>query len=289
MAASDRSTAEPEPDSTAVRTALWRAMHVQVDAPPHVFEDEVGLALAAPPDGWRDRQDMHPQWTRGFRAAMVSRARFVEDLVVEQIGRGVDQYAILGAGLDTFVQRRPELAARVTVFEVDRPGPQAWKRQRLIDAGFGIPASLRLVPVDFEGGASWWQRLVDEGFDRARPAVVGSTGVTMYLTRDAIAATLRQLAALAPGSTVAMTFMLPLELLEPEDRRWFEWAKKSAEASGTPFATAFAPDEMVALAREAGFAGARHVSGLELGQRYFGGRPDGLRPSSGEDFLVATT
>src|SRR2546427_1403748 len=88
-------------DSTAVRTALWRAMHVQVDAPPHVFEDEIGLKLAAPAEGWRDRQDMHPQWTRRFRAAIVARSRFVEDLVAEQAGRGVGQYVILGAGLDT--------------------------------------------------------------------------------------------------------------------------------------------------------------------------------------------
>ena len=68
------------PDNTAVRTALWRAMHVQVDAPPHVLEDELGLKLADPGDNWRDRQDMHPQFTRRVRAGMVARARFVEDL-----------------------------------------------------------------------------------------------------------------------------------------------------------------------------------------------------------------
>src|SRR5215207_7061524 len=96
------------PDSTAVRVALWRAMHVEVDAPPHVLEEIVGLQMAAPDVDWRDRGDMHPQGTRGFRAAIVARARFIEDLVVEQIAAGVTQYVILGAGLDTFAQRRPE-------------------------------------------------------------------------------------------------------------------------------------------------------------------------------------
>jgi hypothetical protein len=48
------------PDSTAVRVALWRAMHVQVDSPPHVLEDEIGLRLVAPEDGWRRRPDMDP-------------------------------------------------------------------------------------------------------------------------------------------------------------------------------------------------------------------------------------
>ena len=155
-------------DSSAVRVALWRALHVQVDPPPHVLEDEIGLRLAAPDEGWRRRPDMDPHGTSHFRASIVARARFIEDLVVEQAGLGVGQYVILGAGLDTFAQRRPETASRLLVFEVDQPGPQAWKRQRLIELGFGIPEWLRLVPVDFEAGGSWWERLGNAGFD-ARP------------------------------------------------------------------------------------------------------------------------
>ena len=276
-------------DSTAVRVALWRAMHVQIDSPPHVLEDEIGLRLAAPDDGWRRRPDMDPHATRGFRAGIVARARFIEDLITEHAGHGVAQYVILGAGLDTFAQRRPEIASHLRIFEVDRPGPQAWKRQRLIDLGYGIPEWLELVPVDFEAHASWWERLAAAGFDASRPAVVASTGVTLYLTRDAIAATLRQIATLAPGSTLAMTFILPLELLDPEDRHQLEAVQKSARASGTPFLSLFSPPEMMALARDADFTQVRHVSTADLIQRYFTGRTDGLRPSSGEAFLAATT
>ena len=61
------------PDGTAVRVALWRGMHVLVDPPPHVLEDEISLQLAAPGDGWRDRPDMDPRGTSGFRAAIVAR------------------------------------------------------------------------------------------------------------------------------------------------------------------------------------------------------------------------
>ena len=196
------------PDSTAVRVALWRALHVEIDSPPHVFEDEVGVRLAAPDEGWQSRPDMS-EFTRPFRASIVARARFIEDLVVDQVDRGVGQYVILGAGLDTFAQRRPEIASRLLVFEIDQPGPQSWKRQRLVDLGLGIPSFLRLVPVDFEAGDAWWDRLAAAGFDSGRPAVLASTGVSMYLTKDAIAATLRQVAALAPGSMLAMSFMLP--------------------------------------------------------------------------------
>ena len=277
------------PDGTAVRVALWRAMHVLLDPPPHVLEDEIGLRLAAPDDGWRRRPDMDPRATSGYRAAIVARARFIEDLVVEQAGHGVAQYVILGAGLDTFAQRRPEIAARLRVFEVDQPGPQAWKRRRLIELGYGIPDWLRLVPVDFEASESWWQQLSVAGFDPGQPAVVVSTGVTMYLTKDATAATLRQIAGLAPGSTLAITFLLPAELLGDADRSGLQVAEKGARASGTPFISFYTPPEMLTLAREAGFKDVRHVPGTLLAERYFADRTDGLRPSSGEDLLVATT
>jgi methyltransferase (TIGR00027 family) len=278
-----------EPDSTAVRVALWRALHLQADPPPHVLADEIGLELVAPADDWRGRPDMDMDFTRLFRAGIVARARFVEDLLIEQAGRGVGQYVILGAGLDTFAQRRLDIAARLRVFEVDRPGPQAWKRQRLAELGYGVPGWLRLVPVDFEAGDSWRARLEAAGFDPAKPAVVASTGVSMYLTKDANAATLRQLAALATGSTVAMTFQLPLERLDEDDRPGRQAAENGARGSGTPFISFFAPEDMLAMARDAGFADAGHVSATMLNERYFAGRTDGLRTSTGEDFLVAAT
>jgi methyltransferase (TIGR00027 family) len=277
-------------DSTAVRVALWRAMHVLVDAPPHVIEDEIGMKLAAREEGWRDRRDMDPQGTRPFRASIVARARFIEDLVAEEAVRGVGQYVILGAGLDTFAQRRPELASGLSIFEIDQPGPQAWKKKRLIELGYRVPEWLRLVPVDFEADGRWRERLAEAGFDAAKPTVVASTGVSMYLTRDAIADTLRQVAGLASGSTLAMTFLLPIEMADPEVRPALEGAVKGARASGTPFLSFFTPEEMLAMARDAGFREARHVTAESLAERYFAGRTDGLRPPSRcEELLVATT
>lgn len=278
-----------EPDSTAARVALWRAVHVQADPSPHVFEDEVGLQLLAPGEGWRNRPDMHPDGTKPFRASIVARARFMEDLVVEQAGCGVRQYVILGAGLDTFAQRRPEVASSMLVFEVDQPGPQAWKRRRLIELGYGIPEWLRFVPVDFEAGDAWWERLAAAGFDPALPATVASAGVSMYLTKEAIAATLCRVAKFAPGTAFVMTFLLPLDLADPEVRPGLERAEKGARASGTPFLSYFTPAEMLALARESGFKEVRHVSAAALAGRYFAGRPDGLRPpNNSEELLVAT-
>jgi methyltransferase (TIGR00027 family) len=276
-------------EGTALRVALWRAMHVQVDPPPHVLEDEIGLRLAAPDDDWRRRPDMDPEGTKWFRAGIVARARFIEDVVTEQANRGVAQYVILGAGLDTFAQRRPEIASRLRVFEVDQPGPQAWKRRRLDELGLGVPEWLRLVPVDFEGGGSWWEQLVAAGFEPDRRAVVVSTGVTLYLSKEANAATLRQIAQLAPGSTFATTFLLPSELIDDVLRPGFEVAEKGARAAGTPFISFYKPDEMMASALEAGFHEAQHASAPVLNERYFADRTDGLETARGEELLVATT
>ncbi|MFI6356778.1 class I SAM-dependent methyltransferase [Streptomyces sp. NPDC050743] len=278
------------PGNTAVRCALWRAMHVQVDPPPHVLEDEIGLRLVDPGDGWRDRPDMDPEATRGFRAAMVARARFIEDLVAEQADRGVDQYVLLGAGLDTFAQRRPETASRVHVFEVDQPGTQNFKRRRLTELGYGVPDRLHLVPVDFDTSAGTWpEQLAAAGFDHGRPAVVASAGVSMYLTKEATAATLRRLARLAPGSTLALTFLLPEHLVDRRDRAGLRASEAGARASGTPFLSFYTPDEMLTLAHEAGFEEAHHIPGASHAERYFTGRTDGLRPSTGEDVLLART
>ncbi|MEO6090947.1 MAG: class I SAM-dependent methyltransferase [Umezawaea sp.] len=278
-----------KPSSTAERTALWRALHVEHDDPPAVLDDEVGLRLADPADDWRQRPEMDPDDNPFARAAVITRSRFAEDLVEEQAGLGVGQYVILGAGLDTFAQRRPDVAAKMRVFEVDSPGPQLWKRRRLDDLGFGVPDRLTFVPFDFESGGSWWDELLKAGFDAGRPAVVASVGLSTYLSRKAILAMVRQATALAPRSTFAMTFQLPLDMVEPGPRELRAAVEEAARASGTPFTSFFTPAEIVEVARDAGFRAVEHVSAAQLTARYFAGRADGLRPSNAEELLVATT
>ncbi|WP_278652726.1 class I SAM-dependent methyltransferase [Pandoraea pnomenusa] len=278
------------PEPTAARVALWRALHLEADAAPPVLADDIGLKLLDPPDDWRERGDMDPTFTRPFRASIVARARFIEDLVIEQVQRGVSQYVILGAGLDSFAQRHASLASSLTIFEVDRPGPQRWKHDRLIALGYGVQDWHRFVPVDFEAGQSWREALVRHDFDASRPAVIVSTGVSMYLSREANAATLREVSSFAPGSTLAMTFLLPLEMADPDVRPGLEMAEKGARASGTPFISFFTPDAMMAFALENGFHDARHISAAALTERYFANRTDGLHPPrNAEELLIATT
>ena len=284
----DEQNKKVEPDNTAVRTALWRAMHVEVDAKPYILEDEVGLKLIAPNAGWQQRPDMHPEFTKRLRASIVARARFIEDLIIEQSKKGISQYVILGAGLDTFAQRRPDIASKLQIFEIDQPDTQTWKKQRLIKLGFGIPQGLHFVSVNFET-SSWWEQLLKAGFDISKPTVVTCTGVTLYLTREAIVSTLVPIATLANGSTLAMSFYLPMELLDEEDKFMQQLGEKGAREAGTPFVSFFAPNEIVDLANEAGFKQAKTISTKDMEQLYFMNRADHLLPASGEVFLVATT
>ena len=283
------SAADGAPDHTAVRVALWRALHLEVDAAPPVHDDTPGLLLADPEPGWRDRPDMDPDATRAARAGTVGRARVVDDLVTEAFDAGVAQYVLLGAGLDTYALRHPDLGPDRQVFEVDRPGTSGWKQRRVAELGLPTPPGLRYVPTDFESERSRWDGLRAAGFDAGRPAVVSSTGVSMYLTREANTATLACLARLAPGSTLAMTFQSPSELLSERERRFRDVSAAGAAAAGTPFLSYFAPDDVVALAREAGFWEARVLDADEINARWFAGRTDGLRATRAEEFLLATT
>ncbi len=279
----------PGPERTAERVALWRALHVALDAPPHVLNDEVGLQLLAPAPGWQRRPDLDPERSSRARASIVARARWIEDRLESEVAAGVGQLVLLGAGLDTVAQRRPDLVAALRIFEIDQPAPQAWKRRRLAELGLPVPDGLRFVPVDFEADQRWWAALGDAGFDAERPAMVAATGLLMYLTGEAVVALLQQLTALAPGSTAALSFMVPLDLVEPGERPGRRSTEKYARLAGNPFLSLFAPDALVALAEKAGFASVEHVSPADLTCRYFANRSDCLHPSSSEHLLVTRT
>ncbi|MBM7367160.1 class I SAM-dependent methyltransferase [Gordonia hydrophobica] len=269
------------PDTTAVRTALWRALHVLVDDAPPVLDDTIGLQIAAVDDDWRARPDMDPERTRTNRASIVARARAAEDIVVESTAA---QYVVLGAGLDTFAQRQ---AGAVRVFEVDAPETGAWKHARLATLGLDAPERLCLVPVDFEAGQSWLHEVVAAGLDPEVPTVVSMLGVTMYLTREAIAATLSAAASLAPGSAVVFSYSRPIEMAPPEIQSILRVAAEGARASGHPWLSLLTPDEAAGLARAAGFDDVEVVTSTDLHERYFADRTDGLSPIGGEDLVVA--
>jgi methyltransferase (TIGR00027 family) len=264
------------PDPTAAIAALSRAAHVALDAPPFVFEDRPGLRLANDPTVLR-------------RGTFVARARYVEELVAERQGDGVDQFVILGAGLDTTALRRSDLVDRLRIFEVDEPGTQSWKQARIAELGMTVPDNLTFARVDFESDVSWVEQLERVGFARDRRSIVASTGVTQYITAAALSTTMRQIAGLPSGTTFACTFVLPAGSIAPAERELRAWTEEQAAERGAPWISVYEPDEMLRLAREAGFADVRNVSPADWNARYFNGRTDGLHAPSGEHLLVAVS
>ena len=79
------------------------------------------------------------------------------------------------------------------------------KQERLSESRFSVPEYLHFVPDDFET-LSWWEQLHKAGFDTAKPAVVSRTGVSLYLTNEAVTFALDRIAGLASGSKLALTF-----------------------------------------------------------------------------------
>lgn len=279
-----QSTKTKRPDNTALRTALWRALHIRVDDKPYIIEDEIGFKLIKPENGWQERPYM--KYTKRLRASIVARARFIEDVAKEQIEKGVKQYVLLGAGLDSFAERNTVISSHVDIYEIDQPDTISWKEEKLIENDYKIPDNLHFVPVDFET-SSWWDELLDKEFNVHQPAFVSCTGVTLYLTKDAIVDTLKKMSLLASGSTIAIAFYLPLEQLDEEDKPLMEMSIKGAAASETPFLSFCSIDEIVKLAQGIGLKEIKTLSTKDMTDKYFKDRTDNFVPASGEFFLVA--
>ncbi|MDG3443173.1 class I SAM-dependent methyltransferase [Nitrospirillum amazonense] len=260
---------------TALAVAALRAAHQLMDAP-LVFTDPLALPLLGPEAEARIQADearLHAPPARFLRAALVARSRFAEDALAAAVAQGVDQYVVLGAGLDTFAYRNPHPGLRV--LEVDHPATQAWKREMLAAAGIAPPAGVAYAAVDFESD-TLADGLTRAGFDWNRPAFVAWLGVTVYLTRDAILDTLRRVAALPAGSGIVFDYSLPPDRLTDGQRVTFQAIADRAAAEGEPWRTFFTPDALAEDLRGLGFGAVVDVGPAELNPRYFAGRADGL-------------
>ncbi len=262
---------------TALRVAIRRAAH-QLMENPRILEDPIALPLLGGGHARDMERAMHPV-ARDFRAFMAARSRFAEDRLREAVQAGVRQYAVLGAGLDTFAYRNPLPALRV--FEVDFPATQEWKREMLAEAGICAPRSLTYVPLDFEH-KGLREGLAEAGFDLAAPAFFTWLGVTPYLTRAAFRATLAAIAAMPQGTGVCFDYALTPESLNPARRAIFDRLAQRVAAAGEPLQLFFAPEEMDRELRHAGLQRAEQVGTTELNALFFDGREDGLRLSTAD-------
>jgi methyltransferase (TIGR00027 family) len=268
---------------TALGVAIRRAAHQLVDAPP-VLDDPIAVRLVG--SGYRGKMGRASHRVgRDFRAFMAARSRYVEDRLAEAVKRGVSQYVVLGAGLDTFAYRNPYAGLRV--FEVDFPATQEWKRGLLAEAGIALPEGLTFVPLDFEH-QTLREGLSEARFDGDAAAFFGWLGVVPYLTMEAFRATLGVIAQLPAGSGVSFDYAVAPESLSALGKKAFDALAARVAAAGEPFQLFFTPEEMEAELHRAGFRRYEQVDSDWLNEIYFKDRADGLKLSAVKLGMLAT-
>lgn len=266
--------------------AAGRWLHLQ-QPPPHVFIDRLALELAGD-EGLQMsaalQRELSAEDLASFTSWVAVRARFTEDMLMRALRDGVGQYVVLGAGLDSFAYRRPDLTEQLRVYEVDHPLSQQWKRARLDELGLQRPPGLSFVPVDFERDAPA-QVLAAAGADITALTFFSWIGVTMYLTADAVRSMLRAVASFAPGSRIVLSYDLPREAAPKPGL--YDFIRRRAAEVGEPFLSVFTPAEIDALLRECGFGGMTHFGPGDAIREYFAARPS-LEITGAQRLVLAT-
>ena len=280
---------EDRPSSTAQRVAMRRAAHQFLDAP-KVFDDPIALriigeksALALQAD---PRQSDATPLSSYLRAFVAVRSRYAEDELALAVQRGVRQYVILGAGLDTFAYRNPYPEAVLRVFEVDHPATQAWKRARLEEIGITPPCNLTFAPVDFET-QTLEEGLRGAGYDGDKRTFFSWLGVTEYLTSKVVMATLGFIASAPVGSGVVFDYMISPSLLTPPQRSRFDALAQRVASAGEPWQAFFDPEGLTRDLRVMGFCSVEDNGPDEINAKYFKNRSDGLRVGSLSHVMIA--
>jgi methyltransferase (TIGR00027 family) len=267
-----------QPSRTAQGAAMHRAAHQLLDAPP-VFVDPLALAVVGSEAAMELRTGSEWQGasSTGLRAFIAARSRLAEDTLADAFTRGVEQYVLLGAGLDTFAYRASAAYPTLKVFEIDHPATQAWKRERLAEVHIAVLDNVTYVPVNFETDT-----LVDGlkrgGFDFSRPAVLAWLGVTPYLSPETVMDTLRTIAhTMQPGSQIVFDYTQPLSNMTADQRANFAAMAERVASLGEPFRSAFEPGPLAREVAAAGFSAVDDFDVEALNARYFADREDGLK------------
>jgi methyltransferase (TIGR00027 family) len=270
--------------TTAMGTALMRAAHTRLDSPVLIddpwgdlfvldAEREAMLARAGT-DDLDAVLRAHPSY-----GTVILRAHYAESALSDAVARGIRQYVIIGAGMDSFALRRPEFAHELEVFEVDHPDTQQLKAQRLAQREIATPDGLHLVAADLSE-TPLDVALAGSEFRSDQPTFFSWLGVTTYLTRDANLATLAAIASCAPEGS-ELVFSYAEQSMLASDSELMQRARDHVASVGEPWVSGFEPSQLDADIRRAGLWLLEDLGPEELNARYCSERHDGLLPSHG--------
>jgi len=209
--------------------------------------------------------------------ATLSRSRYAEDCLEKAMQEGVQEYVILGAGFDTFAFRRPDLLEQLQVFEIDHPVTQELKRQRIGRTGWKIPEHLHFVPLDFNQ-ESLKSGLQGSGYDANKTGFFSWLGVSYYLSREVVFATLRDLANMAAkGSTLVFDYLDAGAFSPAKAGRRVQFMLWIAGQVGEPMKSGFEPQSLAADLERLGWLLQEDLAPEEIDRLYFQGRTDRYR------------
>jgi methyltransferase (TIGR00027 family) len=248
-----------------------------------VFDDPVAMRVVNPDsDAYRSRVallESLPGPIRSRFTHFILRSRYAEDCLTEAVQqRGLAQYVILGAGLDTFAGRQPERGKPLRIFEVDHPATQEWKRRRLHEARIAIPENVQFAPIDFSD-TTLADGLARAGFSSAVPTFFSMLGVSQYLAADALDLTFRLVLSLPKGSEIVFTIAVPDEMLRPEEVAFVARLTTRFAAMGEPWLTRPWPDQLAQRMSQMGFSSVRYLTSEDANRLYFSNRADDLKAS----------
>jgi len=286
---------------TALAVSLMRAVHTRGDRPA-LIDDPWGerlvsqaekdalldriLEFLAPASreqletlGSRDAMLRAALRARPYYGSVVVRTRYAEDALAAAVGRGVRQYVVLGAGLDSFGLRQPAFAQGVNVFEIDHPSTQELKLRRLRDCGVVLPDTLQFVAADLSK-EQLGTALERSRFRRDRSTFFSWLGVTYYLTREANLATLRAIAECTPTRSELVFTYIDARELDAERRGGpLEEVRARLASMGEPVVSGFDPGQLPDDLRGVGLMLVEDLDGENLRRRYCSDRTDGLSPA----------
>ncbi|MFJ3387741.1 class I SAM-dependent methyltransferase [Lysinibacillus sp. NPDC086135] len=286
-----------ESSLTSLISAFSRAYHSQFDTP-KIFDDYLAKKLITQQE-FNDIQTNMVQGIQFFNKEIavklngqteellkwivqtqlsptpLARAAYCEKVLLHEIMLGLQQYVMLGAGLDTFSLRHPELENNLKIFEIDHPATQEFKKKRLAEVNLKLPSNVHFVSLDFTKKFSY-QNLINSGFGNKK-TFFSLLGVSYYLTKDEISSLIDHLFANVPtGSSIVLDYADEKLFKEQGISNRVDNMVKMAAASGEPMKSCFTYKEMEKMLENSGLLIYEHLSPDTINELYFDNRKDYL-------------